>query len=86
MLFKDFFNFVYINSSSQFALHRGHVFIINATGHNVFKIVEVRINIKCKAVHRYPATATYAEGANFAGALVVGIKPNTGIAGITACL
>jgi hypothetical protein len=85
MMLKDFFNFVYINFAAQFQFHRGYRLIVYPAGHNIFKVIQVGIYVKGQPVHGNPAAAAYTQGADLAGTLVIGIKPNAGIAGVAAC-
>src|SRR5476651_1699976 len=82
MMLKVFLNCFYIKFFAEFLLHRGYSLIINATRHDIFKIIQIRINVKCQAMHSYPAAATYAHSTYFTGTLIVGVKPNARIAGV----
>jgi hypothetical protein len=70
----------------QFLLHGGYGLIINATGHYVFKVIQIWVYVKGKTMHGYPTAAAHAQRANFTGFFIIGIKPNTGVAGIAASL
>src|SRR5690606_21400616 len=86
MLLQRIFYLFDIELSSQFALQRCDIFIVDSARDDMPKIAEVHVHIKGESVHSYPSRGAYAHRTYFTGVAVVSINPNAGISFITAGL
>lgn len=82
---KFFLHFFHVRFSSEFFLHRGHAFIINAAGNDETEVVKIRVHVEGEAVHGYPAAAAHADGADLSHAMVIAV-PATPLFHLLICL